>query len=97
MPGARRELLRDVSASPAEYERTLRLAFPEGLTGGPHAFSVARGNVHLDVSLSPGPERVIALVRLQTLSVRLSFSGGTEAEQEAMLRHMDLAMRRGGG
>ena len=94
---ARTEIRREVSASPREYERTLRLAFPEGLEGGPMRFRVRQGPVRLEVELEEGPERRIALVRLETLRVRLRFEGGDARMHEKMLARMDLAMRRGGG
>ncbi len=95
--GAVTEIRREVTARRHEYERTLRLAFPEGLEGGPDAFRVQRGDVQLEVRVRPGPVREIALLRLQTLDVTLRFSGADSKAHEDMLRRMDLAMRRGGG
>jgi len=91
------ELEREASSSFAEYAHGLRLAFPEGVSGGPSDFSVTDGRASLQIRLTPGPDRVIALLRLPTLKARLRFTGGSQSERREMLRRMDLAMRRGGG
>lgn len=94
---ANAELEREVSASPAEFAHGLRNAFPCGLSGGPLAFQVDIGTAAMSIELTPGPDRVIALLRLPTLTARIRFTAGTAAARAAMLRHMDLAMQRGGG
>lgn len=91
------DLDRDCSSTLAEYAHGLRLAFPTGVTGGPTEFDVTDGRARLEVQLEPGPDRVIALMRLPTLRARLRFVDGTPEERQAMLHRMDLAMRRGGG
>jgi hypothetical protein len=45
----------------------------------------------------PGPDRVIALLRLPTLTARIRFCAGDPAARERLLKRMDLAMQRGGG
>ncbi len=90
-------LVRDCSSTLSEYAHGLRLAFPEGVAGGPTAFDVTDGQARLEVLLEPGPDRFIALMLLPTLKAHLRFTEGTQAERQAMLRRMDLAMRRGGG
>lgn len=89
--------MRDVSATPEEYAHGLRNAFPRGLSGGPLEFRVEAGDVCMAISLSPGPDRVIALLRLPTLTARIRFLSGDAEARERLLRHMDLAMQRGGG
>lgn len=88
---------REVAATPAEFARGLHLAFPAGVVGGPLAFHVSDGPAEMEVSLVPGPDRVIALLRLPTLHVTLDFVAGEVSEQAKMLAHLDLATRRGGG
>lgn len=97
MPDPLTVLERDVSATPAEYAHGLRLAYPEGVTGGPMSFTVTNGKAALEIELTHGPERRIALLRLPTLKVRMTFTAGSQAERQEMLHRMDLAMRRGGG
>ncbi len=91
------ELTREVSATPVEYAHALRGAFPTGLSGGPLQYRVDAGEVKIEVELTPGPERRIALLVLPTLHVRIRFLSGDPEARARVLRHMDLAMRRGGG
>jgi hypothetical protein len=91
------DLTREVSATPSEYARGLRLAFPVGLSGGPLEFQVSDGGVKMEIALVVGPERRIALLRLPTLMVQIRFVSGDPVACERVLKHMDLAMRRGGG
>lgn len=86
-----------MSVPPAEYARALGLAFPGALTGGPMEFRAKSGDVELSVQLAVGPERRIALIRLPTLYVRIRFLTGDQDARRRVLRHMDLAMQRGGG
>jgi hypothetical protein len=88
---------REVSASPAELLGGLRNAFPEGLQGGPLAFRARRFGAAVEIELVPGPDRVIALLRLPTLKLRIRFTQGDAAARARLLAHMDLAMHRGGG
>jgi hypothetical protein len=91
------EIEREVSATPAEFAHGLRNAFPNGLSGGPLHFQVTYGDAAMTIHLTPGPDRVIALLRLATLQVRIRYTQGDAAACERMLRRMDLAMQRGGG
>ena len=90
-------LEREVSASPGEFAHGLRNAFPEGLSGGPLEFRVRHGAAEMEIRLTPGPDRVIALLRLPTLTVHIRFITGDAAARARLLRRMDLAMQRGGG
>lgn len=51
----------------------------------------------MQLEITPGPERMIALLRLPTLKLRIHFTAGDEATKRLMLERFDLAMRRGGG
>lgn len=98
MPGEDKKALeREVSATPAEFAHGLRNAFPDGLTGGPVEFRVDDGAAAMEIHLVPGPDRVIALLRLPTLKAFIRFTAGDPAARERMLKRMDLAMQRGGG
>jgi hypothetical protein len=90
-------LEREVFASPAEFAHGLRNAFPEGLSGGPLMFRVDDGAAGMEIRLTPGPDRVIALLRLPTLTARIRFTAGDAEARNRMLRRMDMAMQRGGG
>ena len=91
------EFVRTVSASPAEYARGLHQAVPGGVTGGPHHFVVCDGEVRIEIDLVPGPDHVIAQLRLPSLIAHWRLSGGTKCMHDTLVERMDLAMRRGGG
>ena len=91
------QVTREVYTTPSEFVRGLRLAFPEALADGPLNFRVSDGGVIMEIALVTGPERRIALLRLPTLTVHIRFMSGDPAACERVLKHMDLAMRRGGG
>lgn len=92
------QLTREVSATTAEYLRGLAQAFPEGVEPvGPGCWRVSDGKAAMEISLEPGPDRVIALLRLPTLRVSLRFVAGSAEARQAMLDWADLVMRRGGG
>lgn len=86
-----------MSASPADLRRGLEAAFPGAVQGGPLAFRVTTSGAIMELEASPGPERVIARLRLPTLKLRIRFTAGDGAAQAGLLRRFDLAMRRGGG
>jgi hypothetical protein len=86
-----------MSATPADIERGLAAAFPGAVEGGPQRFRVAASDAVMEVELIPGPDRLLALLRLPTLRVRIHFAVGDEAARGRMLARLDLAMRRGGG
>jgi hypothetical protein len=91
------ELRREISATPAEYAHALRGAFPAGLSGGPLHYRIETDEVIIEIDLTPGPERRIALLTLPTLYARIRFLSGAAEARAKVLRHMDLAMQRGGG
>jgi len=90
-------LVREISASPAEFARGLREAFPAESSGGPLVFQVQAPDASMEIELVPGPTRTLASLRLPTLTAHIRFLSGTPTGQHRLLRHMDLAMQRGGG
>jgi hypothetical protein len=96
-PLDRQELRREVSATPAEFAHGLRNAFGEAVRGGPLRFDIVSDGAAMHIDLMPGPDRVIALLRLPTLSARIRFTGGPPEARARMLHRMDRAMQRGGG
>jgi hypothetical protein len=91
------KLEREVSASPEEFLRGLRAAFPGRVTEAPGGVSVDGSGAVMEIALVAGPPRAIALLRLPTLRVMIRFTAGTPAQQSRMLARMDRAMHRGGG
>jgi len=94
---APRVLVRDVTSTPAEFDASLRQAGAERVDGAPPLYSIADGDVRLEVEIAAGPERRIGLVRLATLIVTYRFIAGSPAAQRALLARLDRAMHRGGG
>lgn len=89
---------REVAASPAEFERDLRRAWPAGVDafalGG---FRVVDGGLALDITVEPIGVRRIGLIALPRLAVRYRFTGGDETARRRLLTVLDRAMQRGGG
>jgi hypothetical protein len=95
--GAVDALEREVSASPEEFARSLRNAFPDAQEDGPLRFRVERHGVRLEIDLRPGPDLAIALLRLPTVRVSIRCLGADAAARARLLAYLDLATRRGGG
>ncbi len=79
------------------FAADLHRAFPDSVSGGPVFFRVSYASAAMDISLKPGPDRVIALMRMPTLLVQICFTEGSAAQCNAMLKRMDNYMQRGGG
>lgn len=88
---------RDVTSTVAEFDSSLRAGAGALLSGCAPHYRVVDGEVTLDISIVPGPERRIALMRLPTLLATYTFSGGSDAARRALLAKLDRAMHRGGG
>jgi hypothetical protein len=95
--GAIDALEREVSASPGEFARSLRNAFPDALEDGPMRFRVERDGVRLEIALRPGPDLAIALLRLPTVRVSIRCLGADATARARVLAYLDLATHRGGG
>jgi len=52
---------------------------------------------HIDIELGPEAMRQIALMRIATTDVTLSFTGYSETERQVFLEQFDRAYHRGGG
>lgn len=90
-------LEREVGATVDEYLRGLRTAFPQGTQDGAGRYTAHEADTTLIVAITPLPTRVVGGFEFPRLQVLLSFSGGDEASQRALLEHMDRMMLRGGG
>ncbi len=89
---------RQISATPAQFERDLRKAWPAGVeTVGPGHFRVQDGPAVLDLRVESRGVRRLGMFELPQIAVRYRFSGGGEAERALLLRTLDRAMQRGGG
>ncbi len=96
--GAAREVVeREISASVAEFVHGLNAAFPGAVEGRPPFFRVAARGAAMEIQVVPGPDRVIALLRLPTIVVSLRFTAGSERQRTALLEYLDMATHRGGG
>jgi len=90
-------VVRDVSATPKEFDASLRQAGAERIDGTSPLYRIADGDVRLEIEIAIGPERRIGLIRLPTLIVTYRFTAGSPGSQEALLARLDRAMHRGGG
>ena len=89
---------REVSASPPQFERDLRKAWPAGVeTVAPGHFRVQDGATRLDIEIEARGIRRLGLFELPLLAVRYRFSCGDEAARRRLLATLDRAMQRGGG
>ncbi len=91
------ELVRDVTGTLEEFDASLRQAAVGRLEGEAPSYTIADGDVRLQIDVVRGPERRIALLRLPTLRVTFRFGAGSAAAREALLARLDRAMHRGGG
>lgn len=89
---------REVGASPAQFERDLRKAWPAGVeTVARGHFHVQDGATRLDLHVETRAVRRLGMFELPVIAVSYRFSGAGEAERARLLRALDRAMQRGGG
>lgn len=89
---------REVTASPQQFERELRKAWPAGVeTLAPGRFRVREGETRLDIETESHGVRQLGLFELPVVVVRYRFAGGDPATRRALLAALDRAMQRGGG
>lgn len=89
---------REISATPAQFERDLRKAWPAGVaTVGAGHFRLQDGAARLDLDVRSHGVRRVGMFELPLIAVRYRFSNAGEAERARLLRVLDRAMQRGGG
>lgn len=92
------EFRREVTATPAEFERDLRKAWPAGVeVTAPDRFELRDGELRLVISITPAGVRRLGLFALPVLHAHYRFSGADESARHRMLTVLDRAMQRGGG
>jgi hypothetical protein len=96
-PGETVLLVREVSATPAEYRHGLHMAFPGRVREEAGLLWVEDSEALLEISLAVLPPRIIAALRLPVLRATLRFVAGSAAQQTLLLAHLDRATQRGGG
>jgi hypothetical protein len=74
----------------------MELAHP-GLREEAGVFHIQAGEVRLRVHTRPGPSRRLGLFTLPVLHASYDFESGSDADCQALLVRLDLAMQRGGG
>lgn len=87
-----------VTATPAQFERDLRAAWP-AVTGSAAAgaLALAADALHLRIEIEPLGVRRLGLFELPQLQVRYRFCGADEGARRALLATLDRAMQKGGG
>lgn len=89
---------REVTASPQQFERELRKAWPAGVeTLASGRFRVREGHTQLDIETESRDVRRLGRLELPVVVVRYRFAGGDAATRRALLAALDRAMQRGGG
>lgn len=92
------ELRREVTATPVEFERDLRKAWPAGVEVlGPGRLGLMAGELRLEIDIQTAGIRRLGLFELPVLHACYRFSGADEAARRALLNTLDRAMQRGGG
>lgn len=91
-------LEREMSATVSDILRAVEQAFPgAAVSSGSLGFEVSALGAVMEVRMTPGPDRVIALLRLPTLRLGVRFTEGSPQARARLLERFDLATRRGGG
>jgi hypothetical protein len=89
---------RTITATPEEFCRDLRKAWPDGVVSAvPNRFSVACGDLALEIVAIAQGTRRLGMLELPLLKVTYEFRGGDEAARRRLLHTLDRAMQRGGG
>lgn len=86
-----------MNSTPAEFERSLRLAFAEGLTMDASGLLLAVDGVQLHFALRSEKGRRIGALQLPLLRVEVSVRGGSRDGAVKLLARVDRATLRGGG
>lgn len=89
---------REVTATPAQFERDLRATWP-AVSGSADAgrLVLTDGPRSLQLELRPGGMRRIGLLELPRLMVRYRFGGGSAEDHRRWLAILDRGMQKGGG
>ncbi len=89
---------RELTATPAAFERDLRAAWPGGIeTPEAGRFRLHDGALTLEIEIKAAGERRLGLLALPRLVVRYRFYGGEAAVLRQWLAKLDRAMHKGGG
>lgn len=86
-----------VSATPAQFERDLRAAWPAAAGCVGEGLQVSDGGADLFLTMEVLPVRRIGLFALPQLCVRYRFVAGDAAARGRLLARLDLGMQKGGG
>lgn len=91
---------RDMGYSAAEFFRILPAAargYELTVTGHRAVLSKPGGRQRLTLTVTPLPDRRLAMMRLPHAEARFAFTGFSAAERERFMRDFDKSYQRGGG
>ncbi len=89
---------RRVTATPGEFARDLRQAWPEVVAdAGGSRFELQEGEQLLVIVIEPAGVRRLGLFELPQLDVHFRFGSGEEPARRALLARLDRGMQKGGG
>jgi hypothetical protein len=93
-------IIREISATPAEFERGVRAAFSDARVNslaGATQWELAWQTARARVELSPIPELRIGGLCLPRLRCVINLSGPDDQHRQNLLQRLDRYQQRGGG
>lgn len=93
------EIYKEMGITHAEFRRLLprALGHPDAPMEGTNFSCILPGGGALKIELGPESERQIALMRIATTPVTLTFEGLSDADVAAFVARFDRVYQRGGG
>ena len=89
--------MRQMSSTPAEFQRALTLAFGDAVTTAPNGLLLDEGGVRVYFVLRSEKALKIGALQLASLRVEISVLEGDAAAAKKLLSRVDRATQRGGG
>ena len=89
--------IRQMNSTPAEFKRSLSLAFAGAVTEDQAGLLLVVDGVQIHFALSSEMPRQIGALQIASLRVEISVREGDEAAAKTLLARVDRATQRGGG
>lgn len=91
-------LEREMTITPAEFMRTLKIAFADEIAScNSDGAELDVNGGHVRLQLSPRPARTIGALRLPVTRVAVAFTGLNRSGRQYFLERFDRSFQRGGG
>ncbi|MBS1160705.1 MAG: hypothetical protein H6R15_3124 [Proteobacteria bacterium] len=89
--------MRQLGSSAAEFERVLRLLFPDGIRADPDGLTLSCENTQIRFAIRTEDSRRLGSLQLPTIHLEISLLAGEAATATRLLALIDQANQRGGG